>query len=222
MLGAPSSRLHSWVSVLADTSYSSRGLLPALYNKKQSCERQDHCTAHAGASKPPPRRGGPKLPAGTSGGITSPRASRTVLNTNNSFPGGSMQRGDSLLMELSQGLSAPAAPSGPASTGMCLTLYKLIRIHLHFQDHEVFCLPAELSNTYWQTCMLITVGKNFLQFSDSCPADLLQVKRDVITCHWVTTCDITVQQHWSQLNHVRNVLQAHTTSPICEAKCLPP
>ena len=39
-----------------------------------------------------------------------------VLQNNNSFPGGSMQRGDSLLMELSQGLSAPAAPSGP-STG---------------------------------------------------------------------------------------------------------
>lgn len=33
-----------------------------------------------------------------------------------------MQRGDSLLMELSQGLSAPAAPSGPPSTGTSLSM----------------------------------------------------------------------------------------------------
>ena len=65
----------------------------------------------AGADRPLQRRGVNR----TQNATVNVRANQ-VLQNNNSFPGGSMQRGDSLLMELSQGLSAPAAPSRP-STG---------------------------------------------------------------------------------------------------------
>lgn len=71
-----------------------------------------------------------------------------ILQNNNSFPGGSMQRGDSLLIELSQGLSAPAAACEACapSTGVFTPVSMIALPHhsLPYAHYLLLCRTVQL------------------------------------------------------------------------------